>query len=133
MASLLLIRANVAMFRIAALSIALTVTAGQDPALWCDLWCAPPAAAASVCHEHQGESSPSLTLADHHDCEQMAASVGTSLREEGGRAVAAAYATDTIQRSRDSFAQLTLDGRPEQEPGREWWLDTRPLRLPLRI
>ena len=84
------------MLRIVALSSALIVTAGQDAALWCKAWCDWHAATASGCHEQHEESSNSSSVADHHDCEQMAVSVGTFLREDGGRAVADSAAADVI-------------------------------------
>ena len=119
------------MLRAAALSIVLALAAGPNASLLCKAWCGSQTAAASECHDHDGDSAaPSVEGGDRCDTMPGAAPF---LREGERRDVPAPDAEWTIPVPRFQLPDSPAGARPGQEPGRDWPLEKRPLATALRI
>ena len=120
-----------AVLRAVVLSIVLTVVAGPGASLLCTTRCHPQAAAASRCHHENSSTTPSV--AGDESCNNVVVDATAVLREDVRRGVSSPDANPAIPVPRYQLAQLTIDGRPGQEPWREWSLEKRPLSTTLRI
>ena len=119
------------MFRVAVLSIVLTVAGGQNVALLCGAWCGPHAAAARECHHENSSTTPSVAGDEH--CGSVVVGATAVLREEMRRDVSSKEANHAIPVPRYQLAQLTIGSRPGQNHWRERSLEERPLVIALRI
>lgn len=117
-------------FRVAVLSIVLTLAVGQNARLLCKVWCDPHEAAATSCHD-QDSASPSVTGDD--DCNNVVPSVAALVREDMRRSVSAPDAQHAIVVQRFQFARSLTDTRPGHEPWQDWSLEKRLLVTALRI
>jgi len=116
-------------FRIAVLSIVLSLAIGPEMWLACRAWC-DPIAAATACHDEEPANAAKVTPDD--SCETVLLSAAAALREEVRRGTAS-DASHAIDVPRYQPAHLTNDSRPELEPQSEWSLEHRPLSTILRI
>jgi hypothetical protein len=117
-------------FRLAALSIALTVAAGPSATLLCRTWC-DPQAAATRCHE-DAFTSPSVVADD--GCDKLVLSSAAFVREDvRRRGVSSSGGEHAIPVPRYQLARLTTDESLGHKPGRDWSLEKQPLETALRI
>ena len=119
------------MFRAAVFSFMLTLTVGQNAALFCRAWC-DPQVAASGCH-HGSPASPTSVAVDDDGCDHEVPDVGAFLREEVRPGAFPPPADHAPLVRRFQIGGSPTDTRPGQEPGREWSLERRPLATALRI
>ena len=117
-------------FQAVLLSIVLSLAVGQSVALMCRGWCNAHVAAASGCHH---EDSPTPTVAGDESCDNVVAAATAVLREDVRRDVSSQDANHAIPVPRYQLAQFTIDTRQNQEAGRRWLLENRPLSTALRI
>jgi len=120
-----------AVFRIAVLSIALSLVVAPDAALLCDLWCHGSGEPAAGCAHHQEMSAGAVNGED--GCSGVVVNTSTFIRETGARATAVV----------DSAPALAVRGyllaAPAREPGnardyeRARSLENRPLTTILRL
>lgn len=118
------------MFRAAALSIALTLTAGPSVGLLCTSWCDTQAAAASGCHH--ADSGPTVAVAADDECDDAALRVGTYLREDPQRGVSTPAGDRAVSVPRHQLPPLTFETRP-WHTSTPRPLERRPLSGNLRI
>jgi len=118
-------------FRVAVLSVVLTLAVGPNASLLCRTRCDQKAAAASGCHHE--ELTGSAIVAGDDGCDHVVLGVAVFLREDARRGVSAADAAHAIVVPRYQVAYSTIDGHPGHEPGREWSLEKRPLPTALRL
>lgn len=119
------------MFRAAALSIALTLSVGQNAALLCRTWCQAHAAATSECHHE--DSSTAQRVASDEGCDRPSLNALVFVREDVRPGAAVGDADYAVSVPRHHLAHSQIDARPGQEPGREWSREHRPLPTALRI
>ena len=119
------------MFGAVVLSIVLTLAVGLNASLLCRAGCDPQAAVASGCHHDDSTTSPSL--AGDNSCDNVVLGAAAFLREDVRRGVASQDADHAVLVPRYQLAHSTTDTRPNQETGREWSLEERPLSTALRI
>ena len=121
------------MFRTVVLWIVVTLTVGQNAALLCRTWCEAHAPAASACHH--SDPAPSTRVSAGDDCCKAVLSTSTTmfLREDVRLGVSSADSVYAIAVVRYQPAHSTIDVRPDQSPGRDWSLGTRPLPTALRL
>lgn len=123
-------------FRTVALSVVLAVALAPNATLLCNARCHshPQTPAASACHHEK--SSVASSVMGVHTCDNCDnASLGTAqfLREDVQRSVPTLDADHAILVPRYHLARSMSAAEPGQEPGREWWLENRPLPTALRI
>jgi len=118
-------------FRAVLLSIVLSLAVGQNVALLCRAWCNAHVAAASGCHHEDSSTTP--TVAGDESCDNVAVAATAVLREDVRRSVSSQDANHAIPVPRYQLAQFTIDTRQNQEAGRRWLLENRPLSTALRI
>jgi hypothetical protein len=122
-------------FRAVVVSIVVTLAAAPNAALLCRAWCHPQVPAASACH-HEKPSTASSVVADptSDECDQVAVGAAQFLREDVRRSVSDPDVDHaTLVPPCYQLAQLTIDGRPGREPGRQGPLEQRSLPTVLRI
>jgi hypothetical protein len=118
-------------FRATLLSIVLTLAVEPNADLLCQSWCHPQTTDANECH-HKNSTNSSAVAGDTN-CDHVILTVGTFLRGEIRSDGPSPTLGHAVVVRPHQFAPLTTHTRPGQEPGREWWLETRPLSTVLRI
>ena len=119
------------MFRVAILSVALSLAAGSNATLLCEAWCALPAAT-NECHDERAPSdSPSL-VSGHH-CGEGAPDGTTFLKEDVRRGGSFSNADLAIAVARDQFTPPRTGARLDREPPNLQSLQRRLLKTALRI
>lgn len=78
------------MFRLAVVALVLTLTAGANAALLCQVWCEPRAGTTADCPEHQQGSSPRLVTGE--SCEDLAAATAVLRTQPDVRTASSALA-----------------------------------------
>jgi hypothetical protein len=119
------------MIRLIVLAIVLALSAGQNAALLCNMWCAPHAVPATGCHHQHAPTAPSATAGDH--CNDLVLSVPAFVREDMRPRVSAPDVQHALLCSDFQVAPPLTDARPGNTPGQDRSLEKRPLVTALRL
>jgi hypothetical protein len=126
-------RSEFHVFRAAIVSIALIVTAGQNAAVLCGVWCAAHEVAASDCH-HAGASSQSLSLTGSERCSDMALGVAVAfVREDLRLGTSAADCQQAVVVAPFRWPPRQNHIRSGPELDLKTLLSARPLAIALRV
>ena len=117
------------MFRIAALSLALTFGVAPHATLLCGIWCHP-SEATDVCHPHQ--PTPSAIVSGETTCTDVMADASTFIRADGWTAAASEPGLSVVVRH-SPFGLMPTDARTIDSWERVRAIDARPLNTVLRI
>lgn len=118
-------------FRIAVLSVVLTVAIGPNAALLCRTRCDTHAAVASRCHDADPATSP--TVAGDDSCSNVVLSLAAILRDEVGRGASNPFAHHAILVAEYRLAGSTTNARLDFAASRQRSLLNRPLAIALRL
>jgi hypothetical protein len=117
-------------FRAALLSVVLALTAGQDAALFCAVWCHSGEAMAGECEHQTQASSPGIIVSDR--C-QANSPVIVFVREDARGYSPAPNVQGGVIAPWFAFTPPILRTRSSYEPDTCMRLESRPLVLSLRI
>lgn len=118
------------MFRAAVLSIVLTLAAGQNVTLLCDLWCHSGEGMAGAC-EHQAQAA-ATGIVTNEVCAVNANPV-VFVREDGRRSAPGPDVIGAVAVARSAFTPPAAGFPSAYEPNSRLLLELRPLVLALRI
>ena len=116
-------------FRAALFSIVLTLAAGQNAALLCEVWCQD--ATSAGCPHRGSTTSPSVSADD--SCSRVVVEAVGFVREDARRTAAAPDAQNALALPRFRLVPSPTNLRSGFEAGRRLLLEERPLILALRI
>jgi hypothetical protein len=117
-------------FRAVLLSIVLTLAAGQNGALWCDVWCLAGEVTGSACEHQTTTASPRLDVDDN--C-TFSGHANVFVSEDARRSTSTPTAQSAVCVPQFAFtppSSVSLSGH--EATGRQL-LDLRPIVLALRI
>ena len=119
------------MFRVALLSIVLTLAAGPSAALLCGTWCHSAARMAGACEHHTQAVTPGVSASD--EC-AVNGNPAVFVREDARRSTSAPDVTGVIAAARFAFTSPVAGGTLSgYELNSRLLLELRPLVLALRI
>lgn len=119
------------MFRVAVLSIALTLTVAPESPVLCSLWCHSTDQATGEC-PHQGAAS-TTSLAPDDRCRDMSQDVTAFIREDGPRVAAASAGGQAVAVPSYRLTEPTTELRRIASSERAWALEGRPRDIALRL
>lgn len=119
------------MFRVAVLSIVMTLAAGPGASLLCVLWCHPQAAAAEPCGHRGTTSAPGVTTND--GCPDISAGSTAFVREDLLRGVFTPQAQHAVVVPPFQFTPPSRHAALSRTTTQSRQLEARPLVLALRI
>jgi hypothetical protein len=120
---------SINVFRVAFVSVVLTLAIGQTGGLLCEVWCHD--ATSTGCPHHESTMSPSVRADD--TCANVAAGAVAFVREDSRRSVPAPDAQNVLAALRYRLVAPPSNARPVYESGRRLLLEERPLVIVLRI
>ena len=121
--------ASIDVLRAVLFSVVLTLAAGQNTSLLCQVWCAD--ATSAACPHQESTTSPNL-LADD-SCDNVGVGAVAFVREDGRRTAPAPDAHNALVVLWFRFVAPPIDPRPGDESGRRLFPEERPLVIALRI
>ena len=118
------------MFRTVLLSIVLTLAAGQDGALLCDVWCLAGEMTGSPCEHQTSTAAPQLSANDN--C-AVSGTANVFVREDARRSASTSTAQSAVCVPQFAFTPASSTSLSGHEAAGRRLLDLRPIVLALRI